>query len=155
MAVEHHAKSEEEGVAALLVATAAALLEAEKSGIPKAFVDALFDHVAPEDVLRYDAREVAALARSAWSFLAERKLGAPKIRFEPAAAAGDRLKQITVLEIVNDDMPFLVDSVLGDLAERGVEILLVAHPVVSLTRNARGRLTGFGDGPARGTALRE
>jgi len=157
MAVEHLASSEEERVAALLIATAAALLDSQRSGVPKAFVDALFSPAVPEDVVRYDAREVAALAQAAWSYLSERKPGSLKIRFEaPENGAGERLKHISVLEIVNDDMPFLVDSVLDELTEKGADIQLVAHPVVSLVRDASGRLTGFGEPPsAPGTVTRE
>ena len=79
MAVEHLVSSEEERVAALLIAAAATLLESQKSGIPRAFIDALFGHAVPEDVVRYDAREISALVQAAWSFLAERKPGTPKI----------------------------------------------------------------------------
>ena len=59
--------------------------------------------------------------------------GAPKVRIAtPAASAGERLQQISVIEIVNDDMPFLLDSVMGELAERGVEVRLVVHPVFTV-----------------------
>ena len=56
--------------------------------------------------------------------LAVRKPGAPKIRFEqPAldakASDSEHLKAISVIEIVNDDMPFLVDSVMGELVDAG------------------------------------
>ena len=146
---------EEERVAALLIATARALLDAKKAQIPAAFVDGLFARAVPEDLVRYDAREVAALAEAAWSFLGERKAGAPKIRLEPPATpAGDRLKHIEVLEIVNDDMPFLFDSVLGELADRGVDIRLVVHPVFAVVRDQDGRLTGF-EGADAGTAQSE
>src|SRR5215510_9813723 len=154
MAVEQHAGREEEQVAALLVAKAGTLLESQGTGAPKAFADALFGLSVPEDVVRYDVSEVAALAEAAWRFLAERKPGAPKIRLEAPAAAGEHLRSISVLEIINDDMPFLVDSVLGELAERGVEVLLVAHPVISVTRDAAGRVTSFG-GTSNGAARRE
>src|SRR5207244_3632464 len=99
---------------------------------------------------------VMGLAEAAWAFLAERNPGAPKIRFDQPTAEGDGLKQISVLEIVNDDMPFLVDSVLAELAERGVEIRLVVHPVFTVERDADGQLTAFqGERPAAGGALRE
>ena len=58
---------------------------------------------------------------------------------EPAAAH-ERLKAISVLEIVNDDMPFLVDSVMGELAERGLDVRLVVHPIFAVERDAAGRL---------------
>jgi len=153
-AADRVSSGEEERVAALLIATARALLDAKKAQVPGVFVDGLFARAVPEDLVRYDAREVAALAETAWSFLAERKAGAPKIRLEPPATpAGDRLKHIEVLEIVNDDMPFLFDSVLGELADRGVDIRLVVHPVFAVVRDQDGHLTGFEDAAA-GTAQR-
>src|SRR5439155_9380658 len=50
---------------------------------------------------------------------------------------------IAVLEIVNDDMPFLVASVLGELNEGGVGIRLVAHPIFAVRRDAAGYLMAF------------
>ncbi len=45
-------------------------------------------------------------------------------------------------------------SILGELAERGVEVLLVGHPVISVTRDAAGRVTSFG-ASGNGAAQRE
>ena len=42
--------------------------------------------------------------------------------------SGER-KSVSVIEIVNDDMPFLVDSVMGEIAERRLNVQLVVHPV--------------------------
>src|SRR5438477_633056 len=50
---------------------------------------------------------------------------------------------MSVLEVVNDDMPFLVDSVVGELNSRGLEIRLFVHPVFLVERDAAGRLVGF------------
>src|SRR5262249_36489138 len=110
----------------------------------------------PEDVVRYNAREVADLAESAWAFMAERQPGAPKVRFEQPTTTGERLKTVSVLEIVNDDMPFLVDSVLGALAEQGVEIRLVVHPFFSVEPDPSGRVTALRGLAGAGSAgLRE
>src|SRR5262249_12174099 len=106
---------QDDGVAALLIAVAEAVLGSASSPLPKSFVTGLFARAVPEDVVRYNAREVADLAESAWAFMAERQPGAPKVRFEQPTTTGERLKTVSVLEIVNDDMPFLVDSVLGAL----------------------------------------
>src|SRR5262249_48126442 len=102
-AMEQQVGREEEQVAALLVATAGTMLESQGTGAPKAFAEALFGLSVPEDVVRYDAHEVAALAEAAWGFLAERKAGAPKIRLDTPAATGEHLRSISVLEIINDD----------------------------------------------------
>ena len=54
--------------------------------------------------------------------------------------ARQRLKGVSVLEIVNDDMPFLVDSVMAALAARNLSIRLVVHPIFAVVRDASGKL---------------
>jgi glutamate dehydrogenase len=145
MAVEMN--DEERGEVALI---AAAARLAGASGTPAEFVEGLFAHAPPEDLLRYDPAQLAALAEDAWSFLAVRKSGAPKIRFEGPAMAPAQRRSDSVLEIVNDDMPFLLDSVLGELAERGVSVRFVVHPVFLVERDQSGCLLAFrGTQPAR------
>jgi glutamate dehydrogenase len=141
--MQHSVGTDEERSAALLVAAAEALLTAQSPKVPSDFVTGLFGRAAPEDLIRYDGREIAALAESAWSYLAERTPGTPKLRIASPAGASELLRQTSVIEIVNDDMPFLLDSVMGELAERGVEARLVVHPVFTVTRDRSGRLTGF------------
>ena len=61
----------------------ATLLDAQRSRArPRASRGAVLRAV-PEDLMRYDARELAELAAAAWSFLAERKPGAPKCGSTP------------------------------------------------------------------------
>ncbi len=57
-----------------------------------------------------------------------------------------------MLEIVNDDMPFLFDSVMGELSERRLPVRLVTHPIFGVKRDAAGKLTGFGAADAAGSA---
>ena len=149
----------EQAVPALIDAAGARL--AERADIPKTFVRALFARAVPEDFLLYPPGEVAAVVERAWSLLAIRRPGTSKLRFESPAGAvtGDRLKDISVLEIVNDDMPFLVDSVMTELAERGLDVRLVVHPVFAVARDPEGRLTDFKGADFKGAlppgALRE
>ena len=119
------------------------LLSTMLGDVPATFAAVLFARTAPEDLLVYEAKELAHLAREAWAFLAVREPGEPKIRFvSPPASAGDRLKSISVIEVVNDDMPFLVNSLMGELTERGISVRLVAHPIFAVTRDNDGKLTG-------------
>jgi glutamate dehydrogenase len=110
---------------------------------PDGFAALLLGHTAPEDLIGYQAEELAALLRDAYAFLSARKPGTAKVRVaSPKAVAGERLKTISVIEIVNDDMPFLVDSVMGELAERGIAVRLVAHPILAVERERKtGKLT--------------
>jgi glutamate dehydrogenase len=135
MAVELPAR-EEESAARALIEQASAALARRRRDIPVTFVAQLYGRSVPEDVVRYGADDIVALAERAYDFIVERASGAPKIRCEnvPLAVSGDR-KTTSVIEIVNDDMPFLVDSVMGEIADRRLEVGLVAHPLFGVKRN--------------------
>jgi glutamate dehydrogenase len=141
--------SDDRGALALVVA-AASLLAERRSDIPRDFVAALYGYAAPEDLARYSAEELAAIAEQSWALLATRKSGSPNIRFEPSPLRPG----LAVLESVNDDMPFLVDSVLGELNERGLDIRLLVHPVFTVERDAAGKLVVF-KGTRKGEGGRE
>ncbi|HXF88846.1 MAG TPA: NAD-glutamate dehydrogenase [Xanthobacteraceae bacterium] len=142
--------------AAMALTDAARRLVGSEDRVPPGFVEVLFARVAPEDLVGYSAEELAELAREAAVFLLTRRRGAPKIRFEaPVNVAGNRLNSISVIEIVNDDMPFLVDSVMGELNERGIEIHLVAHPIFGVERDAQGRLIRLDAEVRTGNIFRE
>ena len=135
MAVELPASGEESAARALIEQASAALTQRRRD-IPVTFIAQLYGRSVPEDVVRYGADDIAALAERAYDFIAERAPGAPKIRCEtvPLAVSGDR-KTTSVIEIINDDMPFLVDSVMGEITDRRLEVGLVAHPMFNVRRN--------------------
>jgi glutamate dehydrogenase len=149
--------TDEERAEAALIAAAAKILHNGNREVPDDFIAGLFAYAEPEDLMRYDPRQLAELAADAWSLLAVRKPGVPKIRLDGhgASAGHERPRSESVLEIVNDDMPFLVDSVLAELGELGIDVRFVVHPVFSVERDQAGHLTAFkGLKPAPG-ALRE
>ena len=149
MAVEFPA-TEEESAARGVIEQASAALGRRRRDIPGTFVAQLYGRAVPEDVVRYGADDIAALAERAYDFLAERAPGTPKIRCEtvPLAVSGDR-KATSLIEIVNDDMPFLVDSVMGEIADRRLEVGLVAHPVFGVRRDGS-KLAALGAPGAEG-----
>ncbi|MFX8786199.1 hypothetical protein ABTM90_20465, partial [Acinetobacter baumannii] len=51
----------------------------------------------------------------------------------------------TVVEIVNDDMPFLVDSITAELNRRDISVHLVVHPVLRVARDQAGALAGLAE----------
>src|SRR5262249_19865142 len=160
MAVVDRSSSDEDRGEAALIAAAAKILVGEARGVPAEFVTALFAYAVPEDLMRYGARELAELAADAWTFLATRKPGTPNIRYAAADASGvlpnPLPSTVSVLEVVNDDMPFLVDSVMAELNQRGIEISLVLHPIFTVERDPEGRLVAFkGSQPPGAGARRE
>jgi glutamate dehydrogenase len=124
-----------------LVEQAGEVLRAERSGVPDGFVARLFARASAEDIAVYSPDEIAAFAAQAYAFLAQRRPGAPKIRiYAPEGAGAGQSRSVSVLEIVNDDMPFLVDSVMSELTARHVQVRLVVHPIFAVARDAAGHI---------------
>jgi len=76
---------------------------------------------------------------------ATRAPGAALVEIESASEGRRHLR----IAVVNDDQPFLVDSVAATLARLGFQIDLLLHPVIALERDAAGRLVAI---PAPGKA---
>ena len=121
------------------------------------FVRGFYSHVPPEDILARAPEDLCGAALSLWQFAETRQAGRAKLRVvDPRAGEeGWRAPRI-VVEIVNDDMPFLVDSVTAALVGEGFSVHLVIHPVLRVARDAAGRLTTLlDDAAANGEAMRE
>src|SRR5262249_48076524 len=58
----------------------------------------------------------------------------------------------TVVHVVNDDMPFLVDSIGAELARQGFSVHLLIHPILRVRRDAGGKLIELAKGPDDGAA---
>ncbi|MEO6718458.1 MAG: NAD-glutamate dehydrogenase domain-containing protein, partial [Novosphingobium sp.] len=92
----------------------------------------------PGDVAlsRTELAEAACFMRKT---AARRRNGRAAIAIETVpGAVGERLMRIAV---VGDDMPFIVDSLAAAIAERGLCIDRLLHPVVPVRRDAEGVLT--------------
>src|SRR5260370_5787956 len=87
------------------------------------FVRRYFALVAPDDIIYTAFDTLLGGALSLWQFGAARQVGAPKIRlFNPTAETNGWSIEHTIIEIVNDDMPFLVDSVSAEVNRLGRNI---------------------------------
>jgi glutamate dehydrogenase len=120
------------------------------SGISSDFVAVLFGRTAPEDLAQCSADALAAFAKGAFAHLnAARRKGHHDLRiFNSLADAG---MGSTVIEVVNDNMPFLLDSTLAQVDALDLDLHLVAHPIIAVERDAAGTLTRYvaetGDAP--------
>ena len=70
-----------------------------------------------------------------------RKPGQALLRiFNPTKKANGYDSQYTIVEMVNDNMPFLVDSVSAAISRSDLTIHMTVHPVLRVTRTPAGRL---------------
>ncbi len=114
----------------------------KKAGNADDFVRLYYERVTPEDINTASVENLYGAAMSLLGFAEQRKTSAPKIRiFNPQTDADGWQSAHTVIEIVNDDMPFLVDSVTHGLNRAGFTVDLAVHPIVRVKRSAPGRLS--------------
>jgi glutamate dehydrogenase len=124
---------------ATLIREAAGTMQPGKT--PRPFAELLFNHTNIEDLVNYDAASLAFLAEQAWEHVQRRTAGSADIRVtNPMMPDG---REISVLEVLNDNMPFLFDSTMAELAEQGIEVTLVTHPIIAVERDQQGKLLRF------------
>jgi len=118
----------------------AALGERAGDGVER-FVRHLYVSVTAADVLDTAEDDLVGAALSLWNLAGQRPSDEPQVRlFNPDAGEHGWSSLHTVVEIVNDDMPFLVSSLTAELHRRGVDLHLVLHPVLAVRRDDDGRL---------------
>ncbi len=100
-----------------------------------------YRHVDPVDLAGRDPETVVGCVTHAIGVARNRPAGTAVVRAtNPTAASDGWTCGRTVLNVVTDDMPFLVDSTTAELTRMGVGIQLVVHPIMAVTRDESGRL---------------
>ena len=108
------------------------------------FTARYFRDVEAEDLAEREAADLYGAALSHWNFARKREPGRPRIRaFNPTLEEHGWQSTHTIIEIVNDDMPFLVDSVTMEVNRQGLTLHLIIHPIVAVERGADGTLAGL------------
>jgi len=121
-----------------------------------AFAADFYKRMEADEFPHHSVEEWAALAADTLEFARVRKGGKANVRvFNPTLKANGWESPHTVLQIVNDDMPFLVDTVTMALAEQGIGVHVLGHPVIRFGRDKAGRLTSVGEGTIESVMLLE
>ncbi|MCW4455447.1 NAD-glutamate dehydrogenase [Flavobacterium sp. MXW15] len=121
-----------------------------------AFAGDFYKRMEADEFPHHSADGWAALAADMLEFARVRKAGQANVRvFNPTLKGNGWESPHTVLQIVNDDMPFLVDTVSMALAERGIGVHVLGHPVLLVQRDRAGKLTAVGEGRPESMMLLE
>lgn len=98
-------------------------------------------HTAPEDLADRDPVDIFGAALSHYRLAENRPQGTANVRVHtPTVEENGWTCSHSVVEVVTDDMPFLVDSVTNELSRQGRGIHLVIHPQIVVRRDVTGRL---------------
>ena len=107
----------------------------------QAFLARYYRHVPIEDLAERHPLDLAGAALAHRQLALHRPRGTANVRvFTPTVDEYGWASGHTVVEIVTDDMPFLVDSVTAELARQERSIHLLVHPQVVVRRDVVGTL---------------
>lgn len=116
-----------------------------------AYLQRYYLHTAPEDLADRDPVDVFGAALSHYRLAENRPQGTANVRVHtPTVEENGWTCSHSVVEVVTDDMPFLVDSVTNELSRQGRGIHVVIHPQVTVRRDVTGKLLEVLSTAARG-----
>jgi glutamate dehydrogenase len=118
----------------------------ELDRLEHAFLEQALEDYVDDETPDLSPADFAAALADFWRFGEQRAAGSPPlIRLRAGQGAQGRPLAYDFLEIIQDDRPFLVDSVMGELAEAGALVKAMYHPIVRLEREDRGLRKVQGD----------
>jgi glutamate dehydrogenase len=108
------------------------------------FRELYYAEVDPEDLAARSEADLSGAARAHLAFSKDFRGGKASVRaYNPARERDGWASTHTVVEIVNDDMPFLVDSVAMEVNRQGLTLHLLVHPVLRVARDAKGEIVSI------------
>ena len=108
-----------------------------------AFVAAYFENTDPDEIAAREPATLFAIANAHWRLLdVARPTHSARVRvFNPTLAEDGFVSEHTVVQIVNENMPFLVDSVTMAINRSGRTAHWIVHPMMSVARDAKGKVS--------------
>jgi glutamate dehydrogenase len=105
------------------------------------FVRQYYHWVPAKDLADRTQPDLCGAVVAHWRTGRRRAPGEAKVNvYNPDRGRDGWQSPYTVLEIISDDMPFIVDSVTMELSRQGYAIELIVHPVMRVVRDGDGQL---------------
>ncbi|HJV72468.1 NAD-glutamate dehydrogenase [Ideonella sp.] len=141
---------------AAVLAIAATRLPAERLAMFESYARECLRQLDADDLADRTPEDQCGGLLSHWQFGASRTPGKPRVRIlSPTVAEHGWASRHTVIELVNDDMPFLVDSTSAEINRQGLTLHLIVHPIFLVERAADGALTAIAPGTDAAPGVRE
>ena len=128
-----------------VLALAASTLDKARCKIVEGFAPEYFSRLDAEDLAERTPEELLGALLCHLQLGDVREPGRPKLRiFGPTAGEDGWWSRHSVIQVVNDDMPFLVDSTSLEINRQGLILHLIVHPIYAVKRDAKGKLEWIG-----------
>ena len=117
----------------------------------KLFLRQYFEDMPVEDLQSRSEEVMARAAIDHLDFGVVRRKGQSLLRiFNPTVKEHGYTSMYSFVEMINDDMPFLVDSVCSAINRHDLAVHITVHPIIAVKRDGKGRLSGIGKLGAKG-----
>ncbi len=139
-----------------VLALAASQLEPGRRDLVTGFAREYFSRIDADDLAERTPEDLLGALLSHLQLGELREPGRLKMRiFSPTGGEDGWTSRHTVIQMVNDDMPFLVDSTSLEINRQGLTLHLIVHPIYAVERDANGKLVSIGANGGSPTARRE
>lgn len=117
-------------------------VENSKQPLLEKFIRQYYKDTAAEDLAEHKAANLYGAAMAHWNFALKRSAGQSRVHiYNPQYEKHGWQSTHSIVEIIVEDMPFLVDSVRMALNARNLTTHLVIHPVITVKRDQEGRIS--------------
>lgn len=115
------------------------------------FIELFYAEAQLSDFANCSIPQIFEDAKNSFSCLILRPSLKPKTRIASRDISSSSSKAV-VIDIINDDMPFLVDSIVSHLDKNSIEVKNIIHPICLVLRDQSGTLVEISD--VKDSALR-
>lgn len=134
-------KTELASLIADIQAVAESKLSSKETQRLAAFFPIYFEETEHADLRQFSSLDLFGAAMAHYEFAGKRSAGQVKCRiYNPDFERDGWQSTHTVIEVVNDDMPFLIDSISMLLSRYNLNLHLLVHPVLAVARDKSGVL---------------
>ncbi len=132
-------------------------VKTETSELASKFVNKLYGQMSDDDLAQRNDSDMYGAAIGLWNSLNQRKQGEVSIKvYNPELARHGWQSAHTIIEVIQDDSPFLVDSVQMTLNREGIRSHLLLHQPFNISRDKSNKVIGlFSDNKPRKTGKLE
>lgn len=124
-----------------VIKAAKARLSAANAKTVSQFIHKYYENVPPSDLADAAPESLFGAALAHWKLGHVRKPGKAMVRvYNPNLEEDGWICDHTVIEVINDDMPFLVDSITAELNRQELTVHLVIHPIMGVKRSRDGKV---------------
>jgi glutamate dehydrogenase len=110
----------------------------------ESFAEQVWEDSLADDLQGMALPDVLTVFGDFWEFAGERASDKIKVRVREAVGHDGKPLGRDIVEVLGRDRPFLVDSVMGEIASQGLDVLAMIHPILQVRRDDDGERVSKG-----------